>query len=1445
MDAEIRTEYLAGFLEEVRSYLPLLREGIGELKHRPDDSEVIAEIYRLVHIIKGASSLIGFMGLSRLCGAMEALLEEANEGNVKLSKTSVDTLGVTMRDIERFINDDSSFDEEEAVQKAEKNFTELLIAGAQGNDSAVDYEDSGESAQLDMPDETSVFDTYSKEDQALFLAEFQGEAEEHLQDLHREMTALEVMVSSRTDISGTLKSVIQTLRRSVHTVKGASAVIGLSELPKYAHEVEDFLDWLYEESRIIYPELVHALTIVLNHLSRLIENPTSAISDQAMESLAALKVHMRQSVPSSGHKVPLDTDDRASETDSASAEWELYPELQEGFQEEAREHMESIDRAARLLEAEVTDSESMLALHKEAVNQIRRSVHTIKGAAAVIGLQQVATFAHSIEDSLDWLYERCYEINPQIIQHLAIALGGLGHLVDAPKSSITDQATASLEELEKEVRSVAMSSTVVESQESTQGSGSLPSALEEYPELLEGFLEEVQEHVESIHQAGQVLEASVDSPGPITKGLQQPLSIIRRSVHTIKGAAAVIGLENISGYAHKVEDYLDWLAEEATRINPEMISALIRTLDDLSVLAEKPYESVTEEFTRDLEKTLSFQNVQETVPDIQETLPDLDDELLDLFQEKEDLDTVLLEEEPTDLLEEDVDGVLVSDSDELLEGFHEEAAEHLMQINEVIQALDAGIQQPVPVTEEHKDMLNQLRRAVHTLKGAAAVTGLDVVADFSHTLEDTLEWLGDEAAELSPAIVTSIAQSLDFLAILIEKPEEGSADKQERLIQDLHRIQKQAVAAEVKKQPKLRPKVKQPEVEENPAAVLERNVQKTIRVNADHVDHMVHLANELLVGVSAFDLRMTILRETLAELELSRNRLKDIALELEKNFEVKALDDLGKTLHRIRETVEEPAQESAGDDFDTLELDRYTQLNLTIRSMNEAAIDVGAIHGNLGMIYGDLDGDISRQRRNARELQLQLARTRMSPMATVVPRLSRTMRDVAQKLDKRVRLTVQGEDVELDRVVWEKLADPFMHLIRNAVHHGIESREERLRKNKSEMANLTIAAERKGNSVVIRVGDDGSGIDFELIRSKARKQGIIKASDQLSEKELMDLIFLPGFSTKEVSEISGRGVGMDVVKANIHALQGNINIETTPGEGTTFVITLPLTMGLVRSLLVKSGAYTYGIPLSDIREIVRVDHGDINFDDKILRKDEEELPFHVLESLLGQAVPHILTDEEEKTLILVIDVHGKPAGLAISEIIGQQELVIRDLGTHLHNVQGISGAAILGDGGLVPVLNMAELATQETISLTLHAPAEELTPLTILIVDDSISVRRVVGRLVTGQGWKAVEAKDGADAMEQLETLRPDLIFLDVEMPRMNGYEFLAKLAYLTDKKDIPVVMLTSRTSAKHRDKAINLGASGFLNKPYKDEELVNIVEKLTSKRTYQKRERAAEASAV
>ena len=744
-----------------------------------------------------------------------------------------------------------------------------------------------------------------------------------------------------------------------------------------------------------------------------------------------------------------------------------------------------------------------------------------------------------------------------------------------------------------------------------------------------------------------------------------------------------------------------------------------------------------------------------------------------------------------------VRGPLFSEAEweQLLIGFHEEAQEHLQTLQQALQRLQtANRDQEGCAVQAHREEIAAIRRAVHTIKGASAVIGLNEVAAYAHGVEDFLDRLHDGTRTLAPEAMAGLAEALELLGLLVASPEQAPPARREAV---LARLEGSATTtrAEAAAGP-VAPTAPPADYGRPAERALAQIGSATMRIQRQQLDTLIGLGNDLLASISGLERGLERFSTALTELEGTADRLKTSA---------------GALAQLV----------AAGPD-------PTDRLALIARAVEESAADAVTVRAALEELRGDVASEFGGQQGLARDLQTQLLQARLGPMALLKPRLHRIVDDTAARLGRQVRLVVSGEQVELDRVIWEKLADPLMHLIRNAVHHGIEPPEERIACGKDPVATLSLGARREGDRVVIRFADNGRGLDFAAIRDKARGYAPSLDVEAMDERQLSDLIFAPGFSTRTVSEMSGRGVGLDVVRENVRDLRGTVGVATRAGVGTAFVIRLPLTMGVVRALLVESGGALWAFALADIRQLHRVDSRDISWEAGTVRLDGATLPWYSLPTLLGQVEDPV---ETSRPVVLVFAAGGRPVAVSVPRLVGRQEIVIRGLGSHLRAVPGVAGAAVLGAGQVVPVLDPAELIRAARLRADEDRPEILLDisrPLTVLVVDDSLSVRTVVSRLVASQGWRPVAARDGQEAVTLLAGLWPDCIVLDLEMPRMDGFAFLATLATMPTRRNIPVIMCTSRTGRPERERADRLGVRAFLAKPCPEEDLLAAIRRVT-----------------
>jgi chemosensory pili system protein ChpA (sensor histidine kinase/response regulator) len=602
-----------------------------------------------------------------------------------------------------------------------------------------------------------------------------------------------------------------------------------------------------------------------------------------------------------------------------------------------------------------------------------------------------------------------------------------------------------------------------------------------------------------------------------------------------------------------------------------------------------------------------------------------------------------------------------------------------------------------------------------------------------------------------------------------------------------------------------------------------------VRVRADLLDNLVNFAGEVSIYRSRMEQQTNSFRYNLRELDdtVSRLRHQLRAFEIETEAQIQ---------YRKEETLSQ-----AQDDFDPLEFDRFTQMQQLSRGMLESLSDLDSLRAILANITRESETLLLQQSRVNTELQEGLMRTRMVPFAGQAPRLRRIVRQTSSEMGKHVELKLLGMEGELDRTVLDRVISPIEHMLRNAIAHGIESPAQRREMGKPETGNINLSFTREGSDIVIQVSDDGAGINLEAIQKKAIEKGLLKPGSKVAKDVLLNMIMESGFSTAEqVTQVAGRGVGMDVVNTEIKQLGGLLSIDTERGKGTTFTINMPLTLAITRALMVNVGEENYAIPLLSVHGVERISAEELQAlqaeERPAYRWLEEDYPLMHLGSVLGISKP-VPSAENQKITLLLVRSGEHRAAIQVEGILGSREVVVKPVGPQLSTLSGITGATIMGDGQVMLILDlgvlirlMATTAGGEVIEVP-ATPAEKIqTKQVVMVVDDSITVRKVTTRLLERNDYEVLTAKDGVDALAQLQEHRPDVILLDVEMPRMDGFELATNVRNDAELKGIPIIMITSRTASKHRQRAMDIGVNEYMGKPYNESDLLANIENLVSK---------------
>jgi chemosensory pili system protein ChpA (sensor histidine kinase/response regulator) len=774
--------------------------------------------------------------------------------------------------------------------------------------------------------------------------------------------------------------------------------------------------------------------------------------------------------------------------------------------------------------------------------------------------------------------------------------------------------------------------------------------------------------------------------------------------------------------------------------------------------------------------------------------------------------------DPLEGIRDDVD-------EQVLPIFLEEAAELFPQAGEALRGLRRA---PNDVANARK-----LKRTLHTLKGSARMAGAMRLGQLTHLMESRLEE-SEASAEAAPAFFDLLETDLDQVAFVLDALREGRINVPLPWVAAMAASAVEATPTAIAQapvapaaSPVVVPFPPRGAPATAPAAsetVETDSAQRALlRVRADLVDRLVNEAGEVAIARSRIDGELRALKANLLELTNSVIRLRTQVREIEMQGESQIQSRMSHF-------------DASAEGFDPLEFDRYTRFQELTRSLAEGVNDVATVQQALLKNLDDADAALLAQARYSRDIQQQLFAIRTVPFGSLSERLYRILRQTAKELDKRANLEIRGAQVELDRSVLEKLAGPLEHLLRNALDHGIESRAVRAAVGKSETGEIALTVRQVGNEIAIELTDDGGGLDFDGIRVKALAQGLLKSNDEPTDAQLIECIFQPGFSTAStITAVSGRGIGMDVVRAEIAGLGGRVEVATRHHEGTTFLLYLPLTLAVSQAVMVRAGGRLWALPAPMVEQVQQVKPESL-LDYYVARKIEWQgttYPFHYLPRLLGDTAHAPETARHNSVLLLRAG--QSVAAVHVDEMIGNQEVVVKNIGPQLARVTGIAGATVLGNGEIVLIINPVLLAQRVGVptfdpeapdrvvpaSQLPMAPSAAKGPPQIMIVDDSLTVRKITSRLLVREGFDVVTAKDGVDAIELLEEHTPAVILLDIEMPRMDGFEFTRTIKADSRHAHIPIIMITSRTAEKHRNLARELGVDLYLGKPFQEEDLL------------------------
>jgi chemosensory pili system protein ChpA (sensor histidine kinase/response regulator) len=919
----------------------------------------------------------------------------------------------------------------------------------------------------------------------------------------------------------------------------------------------------------------------------------------------------------------------------------------------------------------------------------------------------------------------------------------------------------------------------------------------------------------------------------------------RRAIHTLGGIAGTAGITALSDLSHALEQYwnrfvhaplppahLPLVQDTVARLH-DMIASIEKghlpeTADDLiAALGELEDEQVPTTFDA---AAVSVGDVQEEI-----AIPVSEDQAAALTDEKTSVEAVPVTG-PDEASQADATSGL-PDISALVPDIKHNAPAPVFERREVADEID---QQLLPIFLEEADTLipdtsaqlrawkdmpagegprDALRRNLHTIKGSARMVGAMRLGELTHVMESRVIAVIEGHLAMGQEVFDTLETQLDRLADAVEHLKQGDLAPSIEDTPAPLEAPVEPVLNHAESMAAVTPARSDPLAPATPVA-RESNAL-TLRVRADWVDRMVNQAGEVAIARSRIESEVFAFKRHVNELSEALVRLRGHIREVE----IQAESQMQATFQT----------QGVAEQFDPLEFDRFTRFQEVTRFLAESVNDISTVQHILLARLGEADAALIQQTRLNRELQQDLLRVRMVPLYSVAERLYRTVRQTARDVDKRAQLDIQGGELEIDRSVLEKVTAPLEHLLRNALAHGIEAPDIRRAAGKAEFGEIVLSARQSGNEMMLTVKDDGAGLNYARIREKAEAGGLLLPGVEPTESLLAQMIFAAGFSTAEtVSQVAGRGVGMDVVKSEISALGGRIDITSIPGEGTCFNIYLPLTLAMTQAVMIQAAKHDYALPAPLVQQVLELKPHEL---EQAMAAGEltwrgARYPFSYLPHLLGDT--EAVHEVQRYNPVVLLKSGSSQAAVLLDVIEGTREIVVKNIGPQMARITGVAGATVRGDGRVILILNPVPLALRwaslPRTAVERTAPAEAveisatLQPPLALVVDDSLTVRKITTRLLTREGFRVDSAKDGVDALEKMRDLIPDVVLLDVEMPRMDGFELARVMRSDARLKSVPIIMITSRTADKHRNHAMEIGVNVYLGKPYQEQQLLDSI---------------------
>lgn len=1461
-DAEI----LEIFVEEIEEIFEELDSVFVQWLANPSDQETLTIIRRHFHTLKGSGRMVGAKSAGELAWVVEDTLNRVIFGSVALD-SKIQKFAQAVYRIFQY----KLYPQFKSVQATEIDLRPLLLLGQQLQQ-GLTLEPALEELllladQLNSPEQmTGLEFTASEEDQVAEEARvepvqesndlqevttsiFIEEAEEHLATIDH---FLKQEADEVPDYNG--------LIRALHTLRGSSSMAHIQQIFDASSKVENLFKTLLQE------EIVSGSneTALLIQYAEFVRDFLHLLRQGKLEELSQIDQTFNQVWEDYGFNQE-DFDATANPQGLVSQLIELDIDLlldaELEFEKRAKTefpaYVEQLSQKAQLL-AEHTDNRATQGIHVF-VQTLDECYQALLAKAALLNIDYAYELFAQAHQEFIYLFDTLAagqrislsEQAQHVLQNLtAFVQQDLEIFDEAELSTLEETASTTIEEsshIEESAKGTAVDFAVLSKRiHSDAQLVDAEDANRQFDEdLLDIFLEEADELLMGIDQDVQTWSHDQSNTAALNN--------LMRYLHTLKGGANMIQATHIGLISHELETIYERIINQQIQASPALIQ-IIRLVQDniadrIQIIREQRVDYPAPEAIDILNNIqalvagVAVSTVTETV--IEQKLPavehvaayattSVDAPVLPPIQpvitpaeEKE----IIAWTEPTSIVQS-----VVSEEDDSVRSIVEET--FLEEAAEIFDTMELLLQQWIEQRSD-RSLLLQLQRAAHSLKGGARMAEIEAVGAISYRLESAFEQFAVHhfnSNVYDPLLKTTIAwlrhaifehdySNFDSLKASLEAIEYADVTVQLPTRNTPAQVQITAPSFEFIQGDGTEPPAMMGEWETSGQTDQSNEM---IRISADLIEKMIDLSGENSINRSRIEMDLGQLGNTLNEMELAIKRLADQLRRMEGELESQIIAKHGSEVGRYA-------------DFDPLEMDQYSSLNQLSKSLAESASDLVDFKTTLAEKIRDTEGLLLQQSRVQAEIQEGLMRTRLVPFSRLLPRLQRIVRQTSSTLNRPAELIVNNTEGELDRTILERLVTPLEHMLRNAVDHGIEDPEQRQLAHKPEVGRIELNISRQGTDVMVEFHDDGKGIDVAKIKEKAISLGLMKADQQLEKQEILQFIFHPGFSTaQQITQISGRGVGLDVVQSAIKALGGHVAVDSTFGKGTSFSIRVPTTVAVSDALMVKSGDQQFAVPLAQIERIVRIAPNALesyfNSKEDYFKIDNESYKLRYLsEFVSNQPLPRLGSIAHSLPVLLIKGNSGQTIALLVDQLIGSRaQIVVKPIGQQFSAIGAIAGATILGDGQVCLILDGQNIARQiQTTQRVKHANDQRdsyrysATRRLIMIVDDSVTVRKVTSRLLERQGYDVVTAKDGVDAMEQLENVKPDLMLLDIEMPRMDGFEVTNLIRHHEIHKQLPIIMITSRTGEKHRERAFSLGVTHYMGKPFQEADLLNNIESL------------------